>query len=188
LGQDALAATNVAFSISTLAFMPIMSMGQTASILVGQHLGGDRPDVAECATWTTASLAIGYMLVVSAMYVLVPGLLVGAFFLSEANGSRQDIGALAAVLMRYVAAYNLFDAMNLVFSGAIKGAGDMRFVFVTSFWMAIVLVSTTWAALYWFQSGIHGCWTVVTLWVCVLGLVYAWRFRQGAWKTMRVIG
>jgi hypothetical protein len=32
-----------------------------------------------------------------------------------------------------------------------------------------------------------GCWVLVTLWVCSAALIYAWRFRQGKWRKMRVI-
>ncbi|MFO7984635.1 MAG: MATE family efflux transporter, partial [Desulfatiglandaceae bacterium] len=40
----------------------------------------------------------------------------------------MDIGI---ILLRFVAVFCLFDALNLVFSGALKGAGDTRFIMWT---------------------------------------------------------
>ena len=37
------------------------------------------------------------------------------------------------VLLRFVAAYCLFDALNVVFAGALKGAGDTRFIMLRRF-------------------------------------------------------
>jgi MATE family multidrug resistance protein len=94
---------------------------------------------------------------------------------------------MAVVLLRYVAAYNLFDALNMVFMSAIKGAGDTRFVFGTSLIMAIVLALGTWVAMEHFGARLHGCWILVTVWICVLGVTYGLRFVQGRWRSMRVI-
>ena len=86
------------------------------------------------------------MFVVSAMYLLIPDLFLFGFFTGEPTQSGEKVRAIAIVLLRYVAAYNLFDALNMVFVNAIKGAGDTRFVFLTSFWMAVALGVGTWVA------------------------------------------
>ncbi len=70
----------------------------------------------------------------------VPDLFLFGFFtavLRKLIRSAPD----AMILLRYVAAYNLFDALNLVFVNAIKGAGDTQFVFGVSLAMAGALVA-----------------------------------------------
>ena len=122
---------------------------------------------------------MGYMLGVSTMYILVPDLFLYGFFLGDPTTNGQEIRGIAVVLLRYVAAYNLFDALNLVFLNAIKGAGDTRFVFVTSLLMAAVLAVGTWVAMEYLGAGLHGCWGLVTAWVWILGVVYLLRFLRG---------
>ena len=146
LGVDELAATNLAFNVSSVAFMPVFGLSTAVSILVGQYLGRNDPDLAARGTWTSLWLASGYMFVVSAMYLLIPDLFLFGFFTGEPTQSGEKVRSIAIVLLRYVAAYNLFDALNMVFVNAVKGAGDTRFVFLTSFWMAIALGVCTWVA------------------------------------------
>ena len=193
LGLRELAATNLAFNVSSLAFMPVFGLSTAVAILVGQQLGHNRPDLAARGTWTSLVLATAYMGLISALYVTVPDLFLFGFFLrefagaGELPGNHQETRAMAIVLLRYVAAYNLFDALNLVFVNAVKGAGDTRFVAGISLLMGLVLGVGTWIAREYFEAGLHGCWTLVTIWVWGLGLIYLWRFLGGRWRTMRVI-
>jgi multidrug resistance protein, MATE family len=187
LGVEELAATNLAFNVSSLAFMPVFGVATAASILVGQQLGRDAPHLAERGTWTCLGISLLYMTAVSTLYVTVPDLFLLGFIPGKNSASNQEVHALAVVLLRYVAAYNLFDALNMVFVSAIKGAGDTRFVFVISLIMAILLAVGTWVAMVYLGAGLHGCWMLVTAWICALGVVYGLRFRQGVWRGMRVI-
>lgn len=179
----AYAATHLPASLD----VPVFGLATAASILVGQQLGRNEPDLAARGTWTTMWLAGGYMMVVSALYVVVPDLFLYGFFAGDTTANGHDIRAIAVVLLRYVAAYNLFDALNLVFVNAIKGAGDTRFVFGVSLAMAMLLGAGTWIGMSVFHAGLHGCWTFVTLWVWLLGLIYMARFLHGRWRSMRVI-
>ncbi|MBM3999399.1 MAG: MATE family efflux transporter [Planctomycetes bacterium] len=187
LGVIELAATNLAFNVSSVAFMPVFGLSTAVSILVGQYVGSGRIELAERSTWTTVRLALIYMGVISALYCLVPDLFLFGFFTRSNDPSERTIRAIAVVLLRYVAAYNLFDGMNLVFAHAVKGAGDTHFVFWVSFTMAAVLALATWIAVRVLEWGLHGSWCLVTAWIAALGCVYWARFHHGAWRTMRVI-
>ncbi len=44
IGQRELAATNIAFNLNTLAFIPVIGVGIAVSTLVGQRIGEGRPD------------------------------------------------------------------------------------------------------------------------------------------------
>jgi MATE family multidrug resistance protein len=187
LGQTELAATNMAFNVSSFAFMPVFGFGTAASILVGTRLGAGEPILASRAVWTTAIISFVYMGVISAGYVLLPDLFLLGLSEQQQGDNRQAIKEISIVLLRYVAAYNLFDAMNIIFVSAIKGAGDTRFVMFTSLAMGMVLGVGTWVGLQWFDFRLHGCWIWVTVWVCVLGGIYLARFQNGNWRSMRVI-
>ena len=178
----------MAFSVSTLAFMPILGISMACSILVGQHLGENRDDLAERATWTALTIAVAYMLLISILYLAIPGILLYGFFAGASDvGGTVAVQAMARRLLRFVAAYNLFDAVLMTMVGAIKGAGDTVYVLWVSLAMAAALAGFTWLSVEGLQLGIYASWTVITAWVWTGGVVYLHRFRGGAWRSMRVI-
>ena len=182
-------ATTMAFSISSFAFMPLWGLGLAVGVLVGQHLGENRDDLAARATWTSYILALAYMGVLSTLFVLAPSLFLDLFFArnSAPAADQAAVYAMAVVLLRFVAAYCLFDAIGMVFVSAIKGAGDTRFVLKVSVVMASLLASLSWLTIEVWKLGIYACWTVVTCWICTMGTVFLLRFLQGSWRSMRVI-
>ena len=72
LGENELTATNLAFNISSLAFMPVFGLSTAVAIMVGQQLGRNQPNLAARATWTSAWLATLYMSLVSSLYEPLP--------------------------------------------------------------------------------------------------------------------
>jgi len=187
LGKDAMAATTLAFNVESVAFIPMIGMGIAVSTLVGQQLGANRPDLAARATWTTFAMAVTYMGSMGAAFVFVPDL----FLIGHAAGADPaeflPLRDVVYVLLRFVAAYVIFDAMNLIFASAIKGAGDTRFVLIVTIVWAPIPVCVTYLGIRYEQFGLLGCWGVITAWVWVLGLTYLIRFLQGKWRHMRVI-
>jgi MATE family multidrug resistance protein len=119
--------------------------------------------------------------------VLVPD----AFMFGHAAGAAgADFAALrdtAVVLLRFVAVYSLFDAMNLIFVSAIKGAGDTRFILATTAVTSPLPVAATWWGVRYAGGGLLWCWVVITVWIVLLALIYWGRFLQGHWRQMRVI-
>lgn len=189
LGSVEAEATSMAFSISTLAFMPIWGFGMAASILVGQHLGENNDHLAARATWTSLIVGLLYMSLISGLYVMVPQLFLWGFFAGsdQPGGMNSSVAVLAITLLRFVAAYNLFDALLTILVNAIKGAGDTQFVLLVSLVMGCFIAVFSWLAVEVWHLGIYGCWVVMVLWVWGLGITYLLRFIQGKWRSMRVI-
>ncbi|HEX7448276.1 MAG TPA: MATE family efflux transporter [Pirellulales bacterium] len=186
-GEKALAASNLSFNLNSLAFMPVVGIGLAASTLVGQHLGENRPDLAARSTWSAFALGAILMLPVAALYVFAPHWLLAAYSLHSEPRDFAELEDLASLLLRYVAAYCLFDAMNVILSGALKGAGDTRFVLFVTLSAALVTGLGCWLGVKHFSLGLYFCWSMMTGWVCLLGVVFLARFVQGRWRTMRVI-
>ncbi|HPA71522.1 MAG TPA: MATE family efflux transporter [Spirochaetota bacterium] len=188
LGTVALASTNIAVNINSLAFMPMIGFGIAVSTMVGQHIGAGRPELAEKVSWSGFHMTFAYMAAIAALYLFAPGLFIAPFASGARDASFGAIAALTAVLLRYVAIYSLFDTCNIIFASAIKGAGDTRFVMVMIVTLSLgVLVVPTWIAVGIFNLGIHACWSIASLYVCLLGVAFYLRFRGGKWKEMRVI-
>jgi MATE family multidrug resistance protein len=94
---------------------------------------------------------------------------------------------MAAVLLRFVAAYNLLDATQLVFVGALKGAGDTQFLLRVSLILGGLLAGFSWLSVEVLKLGVYGCWMLVVFWCWIAAAVYVARFWQGKWRRMRVI-
>ncbi len=188
LGTASLAATNIAFNINTLAFMPMIGFGIAISVIVGQYLGADKSDLAQSAVYSGFHLTLAYMLAIGAAYVLVPDIFVAPFAHQADPQSFSEIYRYSVVLLRFVAIYSIFDAMNIIFCSAIKGAGDTRYVmFVTVLLSVFVLIVPVYLVIEVLEFGLMFAWVLATVYVTLLGVTFYIRFLGGKWKAMRVI-
>lgn len=188
LGTTALAATSVTFNVNTLAFLPMMGLGIAVSTLVGQYIGKDRVDLAERSTWSAMHLSLAYMLAMAAGYVFLPGLFLRPYISGADPESFEQVWELSVVLLRFVAFYCVFDAIYIVFSAGVKGAGDTRFVMLTSVALGwFVMVLPTYLTVVTFGWGLYVAWIFVSLYLVSGGFIFMLRFRSGKWKSMRVI-
>ena len=183
-----LAATNIAFGINSLSFMPMIGVGIAVSVLVGQHLGKDRSDLAEKSVYSGFHITILYMGAIAALYVLTPEIFIDPFDSGSNKEEFARIRQLTIVLLKFVAVYSIFDTMNIIFASAIKGAGDTKYVMYMIVVISLgVLVIPSYIALLHFGGGIYVAWTIGSLYVILLGFAFLKRFLGGKWKTMRVI-
>lgn len=188
IGTLELTATNLAFNINSLAFMPLIGAGIALSTLVGQRLGADDPDGAEYSTWTGIQLAVSYMGVMSVAYFSLPDLFLMPYGVGASGADFEAARDLARPLLRIVAIYCVFDAGFIMFTAALKGAGDTRYVMYGSValgWSLMVLPPVILVT--WFDAGIYVAWAFICCFLIAgCGLFYR-RFRGGKWKAMRVI-
>lgn len=182
-------ATTLAFSVSSVAFMPIWGFGMATGILVGQKLGEDRDDLASRATMTLLGISLAYMAFVSVLYVATPDLFLAGFYAANTDTPEVQAAtyAMAVKLLCFVAGYNLFDAVLMIFANTLKGAGDTGFIMRVSIVMAALLAGCSWLAVEGLQLGIYACWTIAICWVWGTAALFFWRYRGGHWRLMRVI-
>ncbi|MFT5368600.1 MAG: MATE family multidrug resistance protein [Candidatus Latescibacterota bacterium] len=188
LGTVDLAATNLAFNINTLAFVPMLGGGVAVSTLVGQYLGDDRPEPAERSTYSALHLSLIYMLIMGMSFWFLPEFFMKPFESGADATAFAPIRDSAIVLLRFVAIYCVLDAAYIVFSAAIKGAGDTQFVMrVTGVASLFVLIIPTFLVVETFELGLYPAWIAVTLYIALMSVIFLFRFKGGKWKTMRVI-
>ena len=187
LGEAATAATTLAVRLNMVAFLPMMGLGQAVSILVGQRLGADRPDLAERSAYTGLRWVFGYMCCVAGVYVLFPRAIVSAFQGEHDPDGFAEMARIVPTLLTCVAVYSLADAVNVTFSFALRGAGDTRFVSLLTFALAWpIMVVPTYVVVSRGYS-IYAAWIFATAYIVAMAVCFFWRFRTGKWKTMRVI-
>lgn len=189
LGRNELAASNIAFAINALVFMPMVGFSIATSSLVGQAIGRGRPEEGVTVTRSALIMTLAYMWLAAAALLFFPEVLCGIFrSAADAPQDRAAVQNMAVVLLRFVAFYSLLDGLNVIYSGALKGAGDTAFIGWTIVVLSIALViAPVYLAVVVLQAGLYTAWTLAALYVCALALAFGWRFRQGKWKLMRVI-
>ena len=189
LGDLELAASNIVLAIEMLAFLPMVGFHIGNATLVGQAIGRGRPEDGVYSTSSALHITMAYMMLLAAAFVFTPEPLLNLFRAdTQTPAQYTEIMDLGVILMRFVAVFCFFDALNLIFSGAIKGAGDTRFIMWTIAALSLgVMIVPIYLAVEVIGAGIYTAWTLATVYISVLGLAFMWRYRQGKWKGMRVI-
>lgn len=188
LGSDSLAASNIAFNINTLAFMPMIGFGIATSVLVGQYLGREDAGTAARSVYSAFHLTFIYMAAVALLYFFWPEVFLMPYAAKSDPARFGEISRIAVVLLRFVAIYSLFDGFNIIFSSAIKGAGDTKYVMYMVLALSLGLLSVpSYLAIVVMKAGIYVSWTIASTYVVALGLAFYLRFLGGKWKDMRVI-
>jgi MATE family multidrug resistance protein len=162
-------------------------MGQAVSVLVGQRLGQDQPELAAKSTLSGFWLALIYMGSIAFLYVAVPSLFIDRFQSDKDSAEWQAVAAMIRTLLWFVALYCLFDAVNLIFSFGLRGAGDTLFVTCVSLLLSWpMMVIPTWAA--WrYGWSFYWTWAFASFYIAAQAACFVLRFRGGKWKSMRVI-
>jgi MATE family multidrug resistance protein len=189
LGDLELATSNIVLSIETLAFLPMVGFHIGNATLVGQAIGRGCLEEGVYSTTSALHITLAYMMLVAGIFVFMPEPLLSLFKAHHHTPEQYaEIMDLGVILMRFVAVFCFFDALNLVFSGAIKGAGDTRFIMWTIAALSLgVMIIPVYFAVEVIGAGIYTAWTLATFYICALGMAFMLRYRQGKWKRMRVI-
>jgi MATE family multidrug resistance protein len=189
IGKIQLAATNIVFSINSLAFMPMMGFSLGTSTLVGQALGRNRVAEAIAATKATIHIVLNYIFILLIIFLFLPQPLLELFRPRHmALENFAPIISIGIILLRFVAAYIFFDALYMVCIGVLKGAGDTRFIMLSIGGLSLaIMILPVYIGVEMFGAGLYYAWSCATGFVFFLFATSYWRYRQGRWKDVRVI-
>ena len=187
LGELEMAATTLALGLNILAFVPLIGLGIGVGVLVGQRLTEGRVDLAKRAVTCALGLAVCYTSCFALMLGLAPSTMLSLYALGAGVERFAEIEPLILPLLGIISLYCVLDGLQIVFVGAIKGAGDTLFVL-----LATLIVSTSSVALglalEWAGYGhLNLWWYIIALWITLMGLAFGSRYLSGAWQKKRVI-
>jgi MATE family multidrug resistance protein len=188
IGALELAASGIAFNLNMIVFAPMVGLSIAVSSLVGRYLGSDRPQTAERAVGSAFVMSMVYMTACGLLYVLGGPVLLAPYAARADPVVWPRIADLATVLLRFVAVYSIFDMMNLVHAGGLRGAGDTVYPMTLTLVLAWgAMLVPAWVGCVLLGAGVYFAWTMGSLYVVMLGLLMRRRFRAGHWKSVRVI-
>ena len=189
IGTAELAATNIVLSINALTFMPAMGASQGISILVGQALGKKSPLLAATYVRSGIHLLLTYTLIVDLIFIFAPDFVLAPFFPATGPSTTDPVVLeYARSLLKIVAVYLFCDALYMVYTGALRGAGDTRFMMIVATLAApLCLVIPVYIGIEYFNISVTSAWGWVLFFIGCLFLASWFRYRQGKWKDMLVI-
>lgn len=126
LDPVALAAHQIVLNVSSVTFMIPLGLASAGAVRVGQALGRRDPGGAARAGWTTLGLGVAFMGASGLVFCLAPRTILGAF-----TSDARVIGA-GVVLMFIAAGFQLFDGVQGVSTGNLRGAGDTHTPMLTN--------------------------------------------------------
>jgi putative MATE family efflux protein len=185
LGDAAEAAHGIALSWEALGYLSGGAFGTAAMTLVGQHKGGGRLEEAARGGWTAFALGGAVMTLMGAVFF---ALAEPMFQLFCPGADQRGIVEAGVPVLRLVAFAMPFLASCIIFTGALRGAGDTR-VGVLFTWLGFFGVRLPLAYLLTrpaFGLGLYGAWLAMFADLLVRGLFFLARFAGGRWKQIAV--
>jgi MATE family multidrug resistance protein len=181
MGNASMAATQAMLSLLSLSFMQAIGVGLAAATLVGRYKGARRLDAAVRSYHSATKLAVAVAVGVAALFVLAPETLL-RMYVDDAEVLR-----LGRPLLALGAVFQLFDALQIVAGGALRGAGDTRWPFWVQTALAWALrLPLVWLFAYRLGAGVLGAWYAEFAFILALAVALIWRFRSGAWQAVRI--
>ena len=172
LGAVPLAGHQVALNTVAFTYMVPLGIASAAAVRVGQAIGRRDPRAAAGAGGTAIFLGAAFMTCASAGLVLFPR------WIARIYTPDESIIHSTKLLLAAGAAFQLFDGIQTVATGALRGAGDTRtpmFCHFTAYWI-IGLPLGAWLC---FEHGwgAFGLWAGLSLALILIGIVllFAWR-------------
>jgi MATE family multidrug resistance protein len=172
LGTVPLASHQIALNTVALTYMVPLGISSAASVRVGQAIGRKDPRAAGDAGGTAIFLGAAFMTLASIALLVFPHQIARVYTHDEA------VIHSAVLLLAAGAAFQLFDGIQAVATGALRGAGDTRtpmFCHFTGYWV-IGLPLGAWLC---FRRGwgAFGLWVGLSLALILIGIIllFVWR-------------
>ncbi|MEW5702238.1 MAG: MATE family efflux transporter [Candidatus Zixiibacteriota bacterium] len=171
-GAAAIAAHRIGIDMEAISFLPALGFGQAATTMVGQRLGAKDPDGARKAGWVATQISALFMAILGASFYLFSEQWMRLFT------DESEIIALGVQFCAVAALIQVPLAFAMVVAGALRGAGETRWVMLTPIvggWLVRLPLSYVFG--YTLGYGLVGVWwTMLADWV-VRGVMVSIKFR-----------
>jgi MATE family multidrug resistance protein len=175
LGTGELAAHTVVINMATLSFMVPLGLSFGTVTRVGNLIGAGKPQDAQRASWVALVMGGGVMMLFAALFIG------GRNWLPTLYTGDQAVVSICAVLLPIAAAFQLFDGIQVVGAGVLRGMGRTRpaAVFNAVGYYLMGLPLGYWMAFHG-GFGLPGIWWGMTLGLAVVSVLFVvWIWYRG---------
>jgi putative MATE family efflux protein len=181
MGTDQLAANQIIIQILALSFMPCNGFSVAATTLMGQYIGAGSPRLAKRSAYSTLKLGLFFTGAIALIYVTLPEQLVRIF-----NGDASVVWYGKRIIF-LAALFQIFDGIQIIASGALRGAGDTKLPMIFALgggWFLFLPLSFIFGTV--LGGGVVGAWVGATTYVIVLAVAMFARLKMDRWKRIRL--
>jgi MATE family multidrug resistance protein len=167
------ASHQIALNIAAVSFMVPLGLASAGAVRVGHAVGAGDPPRAAAAGWTAILLGIGFTLIAATAFFVVPRTLIGLFTREE------QVLALGSSLLFVAAIFQVFDGLQGVATGTLRGLGDTRTPMVTNLaahWLFGLPVGYT--LCFFIGVGVIGLWIGLSTGLIIAGLLLVWFWHR----------
>ncbi|HUX44439.1 MAG TPA: MATE family efflux transporter [Terracidiphilus sp.] len=169
----ALATHQIALNYASVSYMVPLGVSAAAAVSVGHAVGAGDPERARRAGWLALGLGTSFMLLAGLVFLLAPGPLIRLYT------SDPRVLAVGPSLLWLAAAFQIFDGIQTVCTGALRGLGETRVPMIANFvgyWILGLPLGLSLCFV--FHWGIYGLWTGLTLALVVIALSLLARWKR----------
>lgn len=171
----ALAAHEITLNHAALAYMVPLGISSAAAVRVGNAIGAGNPGAATRAGNTAIAAGAAFMALSAVVLFVFPKQVLRIYTIDE------SIVNYAVPLLFWAAAFQLFDGIQSVSTGALRGRGDTHTPFLASifgYWL-LGLPLGAWLC-FWRGYGVTGLWIGLTLGLAVVSILLLFRWLKGS--------
>jgi len=177
VSAEALAAHQIALNLASFTFMIPLGVAAAAAVRVGQAIGRRDPRGAASAGWTAIAIGAGFMGSAGIVFFTMPRALIRSFT------SEPAVLELGVSLLFVAAVFQLFDGVQGVITGALRGLGDTRTAMLWNLaghWL--IGLPLGYLLCFRWGLGVVGLWwgLSVGLVICGVALLFVWIREAGA--------
>ena len=178
IGASQLAAHTVALQIAALAFQVPFGVGQAATIRVGYFYGARDPDGMKRAGWTAIVVGTGFMAFTALLMIMIPKPLI-AIYVDPWDPKNAVLVGFALQYIVIAAAFQLFDGMQAVAAGALRGLQDTRIpMWIAAFAYWVPGIGTALALGFYTPLEGVGVWIGLATGLTVAAALLGWRWHR----------
>lgn len=179
-GTLQVASHQVALNLASLTFMVPMGVGMGAAVLVGRSVGRGDPAAAKASAKAALGIGAAFMCCTALMFLLVPT------FLAKLYTTDTAVIAFAAVLLPLAGIFQVFDGLQVVAVGILRGLGDTRAPMVINLIGFVVLgLGTSLFLAYRTPLGAVGLWWGLVLGLAAVAIILLLRVRVALRRPLR---
>ncbi len=177
LEPHVLAAHHIVLNLAGLSFMVPLGVASAGAVRVGHAVGRVDREGARRAGWVALALGAAFMSVAAALFVSIPVPILRVFT------SDVDVMAIGVTLLLVAAVFQLFDGLQGVATGVLRGLGDTRTPMLSCLaghWAIGLPVG--YALCFWWGFGVVGLWIGLSTGLILVGIVLVpvWHRRVSA--------
>ncbi|GMV98525.1 MAG: MATE family efflux transporter [Phycisphaerae bacterium] len=178
------AAHYVGIKVESLSYLPAFAWGTAAATLVGQSLGAGDRDRARRSGHLAAMHCAALCLCMGTFYFLGARWIFACF---NTTGDYEAVAAIGVPAMRALAFFQVPLALMIVYTNALRGAGDTRYpLLFTLIGMVIVRLPLAYFCGIVLEGGLIGAWVGMFADMTARAVLSTWRFASGRWMRVQV--